>query len=82
MRRDVLDITPDELRDRISIKVDREIIKWIDEQRGCLSRSDYVEMVFEASRQREHPHLPPNWTPEEAAKRRFDRLVRYRETGV
>jgi hypothetical protein len=27
------------------------------------------------------PHLPDDWTPERAAKQRFARLVRYRQTG-
>ncbi len=46
-----------------------------------MSRSDYVEQVLHAALEREHPHLPDDWTPERAAKQRFERLQRYRITG-
>jgi hypothetical protein len=37
-------------------------------------------MVLTAALEREHPHLPENWTPERAAEQRFARLMRYRQT--
>ena len=72
---------PRELRDAIRVSIDRELIDELDRQRGAVSRSDYLEMVLVAALAREHPHLPDDWTPERAAQRRFERLVRYRENG-
>lgn len=80
-QRDVLQIHPRELRDAIRVSIDRELIDELDRQRGAVSRSDYLEMVLVAALAREHPHLPDDWTPERAAQRRFERLVRYRENG-
>ena len=80
-RRDVLDIRPSELRDRIQITIDRELIAQLDERRTTISRSEYLEMLLTAALAREHPHLPHNWTPERAAQQRYDRLVRYLESG-
>jgi hypothetical protein len=80
-QRDVLQIHPRELRDAIRVSIDRELIDELDRQRGAVSRSDYLEMVLVAALAREHPHLPEDWTPERAAQRRFERLVRYRENG-
>ena len=79
--RDVLSIQPSELRDTIRLTIDRELVDELDRQRGSVSRSAYAEMVLAAALQREHPHLPDDWTPERAAEQRFARLVRYRETG-
>jgi hypothetical protein len=79
--RDVLSIEPGELRDTIRVTIDRELIDELDSLRGSVSRSEYVEMVLTAALEREHPHLPEDWTPERAAEHRFARLVRYRETG-
>jgi hypothetical protein len=80
-RRDVLDIRPSELRDRIRITIDRELIAQLDERRTAISRSEYLEMLLTAALAREHPHLPENWTPERAAQQRYDRLVRYLDSG-
>ena len=79
--RDVLTITPGELRDTIRLMIDRELVDELDRRRGSVSRSQYTEMVLAAALQREHPHLPDDWTPERAAEQRFTRLVRYRQTG-
>lgn len=79
--RSVLTIDPRELRDPIKLTLDRELIGAIDERRGSVSRSDYVEQVLAAALEREHPHLPDDWTPEGAAARRFKRLERYRTNG-
>lgn len=80
-RRDVLAVNPSELRDSIRISIDRELIDEIDQRRGPITRSDYLDQVLTAALQREHPHLPENWTPEHAAKHRHDRLQRYLDTG-
>ena len=79
--RDVLQIRPGELRDTIRITIDRELIAQLDERRTTISRSEYLEMLLTAALAREHPHLPENWTPERAAQQRYDRLVRYLESG-
>jgi hypothetical protein len=79
--RDVLTITPGELRDTIRLTIDRELVDELDRRRGSVSRSEYAEMVLVAALRREHPHLPDDWTPERAAEQRFARLVRYRQTG-
>ena len=79
--RDVLTITPGELRDTIRLTIDRELVDELDRRRGSISRSEYTEMVLAAALQREDPHLPDDWTPERAAEQRFARLVRYRQTG-
>lgn len=78
---DVLHVTPADLRDTVRVTIDRELIATIDENRGGVSRSEYVEMVLAAGLVREYPHLPDDWTPESAADRKFERLVRFRETG-
>jgi hypothetical protein len=80
-RRDVLHIDPRELRDTIRITIDRELIAQIDDRRSAISRSAYLEMLLTAALAREHPHLPENWTPERAAQQRYERLIRYLETG-
>ncbi len=80
-RRDVLHVDPAELRDTIRVTIDRELIAQLDEQRGSVSRSEYLEMVLRANLPREHPHLADDWTPERAAEQRFARLMRYLETG-
>lgn len=79
--RDVLTITPGELRDTIRLMIDRELIDELDCRRGSVSRSEYAEMVLSAALERAHPHLPEDWTPERAAEQRYARLVRYRQTG-
>ena len=79
--RDVLTITPGELCDTIRLTIDRELVDELDRRRGSVSRSEYTEMVLAAALEREHPHLPEDWTPERAAEQRFARLVRYRQTG-
>jgi hypothetical protein len=79
--RDILAVTPGELRDTIRLTIDRELVDELDRRRGSVSRSEYTEMVLTAALEREHPHLPENWTPERAAEQRFARLVRYRQTG-
>jgi hypothetical protein len=79
--RDILTITPGELRDTIRLTIDRELVDELDRRRGSISRSEYTEMVLTAALEREHPHLPENWTPERAADQRFARLIRYRQTG-
>ena len=79
--RDVLTITPGELRDTIRLTIDRELVDELDRQRGSVSRSEYTEMVLSTALQREHPHLPDDWTPERAAEQRYARLIRYRDTG-
>ena len=79
--RDILTITPGELRDTIRLTIDRELVDELDRRRGSVSRSEYAEIVLSAALAREHPHLPDDWTPERAAEQRFARLVRYRQTG-
>ena len=79
--RDVLHVDPRELRDTIRITIDRELIDTLDRQRGSVRRSEYVEQVLTAALEREHPHLPDDWTPERAAERRVARLHRYLQTG-
>lgn len=79
--KDVLNIDPSELRDTIHITIDRELIDTIDQQRAGVSRSAYLEMVLSAALEREHPHLPDDWTPERTAERLYDRLNRYLDSG-
>jgi hypothetical protein len=80
-QRDILDVDRRELRDTICITIDRELIDTIDQQRAGVSRSAYVEMVLTAALEREHPHLPDDWTPERAAERHVARLKRYLRSG-
>ena len=79
--RDIRSIDPAELRDSLRVNIDRELIDQLDQQRGSLSRSEYLELVLTAALQRPHPHLPDDWTPEQAADQRYERLVRYLTTG-
>jgi hypothetical protein len=39
-------------------------------------------MVLAAALEREHPHLPDDWTPEPAAERRYERVQRYLDTAA
>jgi len=80
-QRDVLHVDPKELRDSIHVSIDRELIDRLDQQRGSVSRSQYLEMVLTAALERKHPHLPDDWTPERAADQRYARQQRYLATG-
>ena len=51
--RDVLTITPRELRDTIRLTIDRELVDELDRRRGSVSRSQYTEMALSAALQRE-----------------------------
>jgi hypothetical protein len=79
--RDVLQVTARELRDRIQVTIDRELIDTLDQRRQGLSRSQYLELVLRAALAREHPHLPEHWTPEDAAREHYARALRYLQTG-
>jgi hypothetical protein len=70
-----------ELRDPLRVTIDRELIAEIDSRRGGASRSEYLELVLAAALRRAQPHLPDGWTPEDAARERFERLQRYLQTG-
>jgi hypothetical protein len=70
----LLAIEPGELRDTIRISFDRELIDQLDRRPGSLSRSECLEQILDAPLQRDHPHLPDDWTPENAANRRYERL--------
>jgi hypothetical protein len=80
-RRDVLQVTARELRDKIQVTIDRELIDTLDRHRHGLSRSQYLELVLRAALAREHPHLPEHWTPERSAREHYARALRYLQTG-
>jgi hypothetical protein len=80
-QRDVRHIDRRELRDTIRITIDRELLDELDDKRGSVSRSDYLQMVLSAAMTRKHPHLAEDWTPERAAKQRYARLQRYLQNG-
>ncbi len=80
-QRSVRDIDPAELRDTISVTIARELIAELDRQRHNHSRSAYLEMVLDANLRREHPYVPDDWCPEDEDEERFQRLLRYLETG-
>jgi hypothetical protein len=79
--RDVLQVTARELRDTIHVTIDRELIDELDQRRHGLSRSQYLELVLRAALQREDPHLPEHYSPEDAARERYARTRRYLQTG-
>lgn len=74
--RDPLTIDPRPYRRRVSAELDVELVEAIDERRGPVARSTYLEQVLEAAMTREHPHLPDGWTPEHEAEKRYARLAR------
>ncbi|MCA1698029.1 MAG: hypothetical protein LC790_03645 [Actinobacteria bacterium] len=79
--RDVLQVTARELRDTIRVTIDRELIDALDERRHGLSRSQYLELVLRVALERQDPHLPEHYSPEDAAKQRYARARRYLQTG-
>jgi len=79
--RDVLHVTPADLRDTIRVTSDRELIAELDRRRAGVPGSECLEMVLGANLPREHPQLPDDWTPESAGERRLARAGRYLETG-
>jgi len=64
------------------VTLDLELIECLDARRGSVSRSAYLEQVLFAAMQRITPHLPDNWTPEQAADERYERIVRHAQRDV
>jgi len=63
--RDPLTIDPRPYRRRVSAELDVELVEAIDERRGPVARSTYLEQVLEAAMTREHE-----------AEKRYARLAR------
>jgi len=74
---DVLALDPRDYKRSVTVTLDLELIESLDARRGSVSRSEYLEQVLFAAMQRVLPHLPDNWTPEQAADECYERMVRH-----
>lgn len=79
---DVLHLDPRDYQRQITVTLDLELIECIDARRGSVSRSEYLEQVLAAAMQRVIPHVPDDWTPEQAADEHYQRMVRHAQRDL